>query len=146
MSNAYPFLPNNCGNFAMFTAIRPRLTQINAAATLRGRFRKAKGTTMKRFTILVVTALAAAFFLSPEAKAQGVPLLCKISLGGAGSVLITLSNLTTKIIPKGQTLFAKKGDETIKFEAAEDIRENGSVTYRTSAAAFHEEGDCLGWY
>jgi hypothetical protein len=36
---------------------------------------------MKRFTILVVTALAAAFFLSPEAKAQGVPLLCKTSLG-----------------------------------------------------------------
>ena len=122
MSNAYPFLPNNCGNFAMFTAIRPRLTQINAAATLRGRFRKAKGTTMKRFTILVVTALAAAFFLSPEAKAQGVPLL---SLGGSGSVLITLSNLTTKIIPKGQTLFAKKGDETIKFEAADESARMG---------------------
>jgi mitochondrial fission protein ELM1 len=130
----------------MVAAIRPRLTQINAAATLRERFRNAKENTMKRFTILVVTALAAAFFLSPEAKAQGVPLLCKTSLGGAGSALITLSNLTRKTIPKGQTLFAKKGDETIKFEAAEDIRENGSVTYRTNAAAFHEEGDCLGWY
>jgi hypothetical protein len=70
---------------------------------------------MKRFTILVVTALAAAFFLSPEAEAQGVPLLCKTSLGGSGSALLTLSNLTTKTIPKGQTLFAKKGNETIKF-------------------------------
>jgi hypothetical protein len=101
---------------------------------------------MKRFTIVVVTVLAAAFFLSPEAKAQGVPLLCKTSQGGSGSALLTLSNLTTKTIPKGQTLFAKKGDETIKFEAAEDIQENGSVTYRTSAAAFQEEGDCSGWY
>jgi hypothetical protein len=101
---------------------------------------------MKRFTILAVTVLAAAFFLSPEAKAQGVPLLCKTSQGGSGSALLTLSNLTTKTIPKGQTLFAKKGNETIKFEAAEDIHENGSVTYRTSAAAFQEEGDCSGWY
>jgi hypothetical protein len=101
---------------------------------------------MKRFTILVVTVLAAAFFLSPESKAQGVPLLCKTSLGGGGSALLTLSNLTTKTIPKGQTLFAKKGNETIKFDAAEDIHENGSVTYRTSAAAFQEEGDCSGWY
>ena len=86
---------------------------------------------MKRFTILAVTVLAAAFFLSPEAKAQGVPLLCKTSQGGSGSALLTLSNLTTKTIP---------------FEAAEDIHENGSVTYRTSAAAFQEEGDCSGWY
>jgi hypothetical protein len=101
---------------------------------------------MKRFTILVVTVLAAASFLSPEAKAQGVPLLCKTSLGGSGSAFLTLSNLTTKTIPKGQTLFAKKGNETIKFDAAEDIHENGSVTYRTSAAAFQEEGDCSGWY
>jgi hypothetical protein len=60
--------------------------------------------------------------------------------------LITLSNLTTKTIPQGQPLFAKKGNETIKFEAADDIRENGSVTYRTGAAAFQEEGDCSGWY
>jgi hypothetical protein len=101
---------------------------------------------VKRFAILVVSVLAAAFFLSPEAKAQGVPLLCKTSLGGSGSALLTLSNLTTKTIPKGQALFAKKGNETIKFDAAEDIHENGSVTYRTSAAAFQEEGDCSGWY
>jgi hypothetical protein len=101
---------------------------------------------MKRFTILVVTVLAAAFLLSPEAKAQGVPLLCKTSLGGSGSALVTLSNLTTKTIPKGQTLFAKKGNETIKFEAAEDIHDNGSVTYRTSVVAFQDEGDCSGWY
>jgi hypothetical protein len=101
---------------------------------------------MKRFTLLVVTVLAAAFLLSPEAKAQGVPLLCKTSLGGSGSVFVTLSNLTTKTIPKGQTLFAMKANETIKFEAAEDIRENGSVTYRTTTTAFQEEGDCSGWY
>jgi hypothetical protein len=101
---------------------------------------------MKRFTIFVATVLVAAFLLSPEAKAQSASLLCKTSLGGSGSALITLSNLTGKTIPKGQTLFAKKGNETIKFEATEDIRENGSVTYRTSGAAFQDEGDCLGWY
>ena len=101
---------------------------------------------MKRFTILAMTVLAAAFLLSPEAKAQGVPLLCKTSLGGSGFASLTLSNLTAKIIPKGQTLFAKKGNETIKFEAVEDIHENGSVTYRTSAAAFQDDGDCTGWY
>jgi Mn-dependent DtxR family transcriptional regulator len=28
-----------------------------------------------------------------------------------------------------------KGNETIKFEAAEDIRENGSASYRTSSTA-----------
>jgi len=101
---------------------------------------------MKRFAILVVTVLTAAFISSPEAKAQGVPLLCKTSQGGSGSASLTLSNLTTKTIPKGQTLFAKKGNETIKFEAAEDIHENGSVTYRTSVAAFQDEGECSGWY
>jgi hypothetical protein len=101
---------------------------------------------MKRFTIFMATVLAAAFLLLPEAEAQGVPLLCKTSLGGSGFVLVTLSNLTTKTIPKGQTLFAKKGSETIKFEAAEDIRENGSANYRTNAAAFQAEGDCSGWY
>ena len=99
-----------------------------------------------KFTIFVVTVLVAAFLLSPEAKAQGVPLLCKTSQGGSGSALLTLSNLTAKTIPKGQTLFAKKGNETIKFEAAEDSHENGSTTYRTSVSAFQEEGDCSGWY
>ena len=101
---------------------------------------------MKRVIIFVVTVLAAAFLLSPEAKAQGTPLLCKVSLGGGGFASVTLSNLTTKTIPKGQTLFAVKGNETITFEAAEDILENGSVTYRTTAAAFQAEGTCSGWY
>jgi hypothetical protein len=101
---------------------------------------------MKRFTIFVVTVLAAAVLLSPEAKAQGVPLLCKTSLGGSGFVLVTLSNLTTKTIPKGQILFAMKGNETIKFEATEDILENGNASYRTSATAFQADGDCSGWY
>jgi hypothetical protein len=104
-----------------------------------------KENTMKRFTILA-TVLVAAFLLSPEAKAQSASLLCKTSLGGSGFVLVTLSNLTTKTIPKGQTLFAMKGNETIKFEAAEEILENGSVTYRTTAAAFQAEGNCSGWY
>ena len=101
---------------------------------------------MKRFIMLGVTVLAAAFLLSSEAKAQGTPLLCKVSLGGSGFASVTLSNLTTKTIPKGQTLFAKKGNETIKFEAAEDIRENGSVSYHTNDAGFQDEGDCSGWY
>jgi hypothetical protein len=38
------------------------------------------------------------------------------------------------------------GNETIKFETAEAIPEDGSAAYRTSAAAFQEEGDCTGWY
>ena len=99
-----------------------------------------------KFTIFVVTVLVAAFVLSPEAKAQGASLLCKTSLGGSGFVLVTLSNLTTKTIPKGQTLFAMKGNETITFEAVEDILENGSVTYRTTTAAFQADGNCSGWY
>jgi hypothetical protein len=49
----------------------------------------------------------------------------KTSLGGSGSALLTLSNLTAKTIPKGQTLLAKIGIETIKFDAAKDIHENG---------------------
>jgi hypothetical protein len=101
--------------------------------------------------MLVVTALAATFFCSPGSLAQqpgpsSVSLLCKTSLGGSGFAFITLSNLTTAIIPKGQTLFALKGNDNIKFEAAEAIPENGSVTYRTSATAFQEAGDCTGWY
>jgi hypothetical protein len=39
-----------------------------------------------------------------------------------------------------------RGNETIKFDVAEAIPENGSVTYRTNAEAFQEEGDCTGWY
>ena len=39
-----------------------------------------------------------------------------------------------------------KGNDTIKFESAEAIPENGNVTYRTSATAFQEAGDCTGWY
>ena len=108
---------------------------------------------MNRPTMFVMTALAATFFCPPESKVlaqqpspSSVTLLCKTSLGGSGFVFVTLSNLTTATIPKGQTLFAMKGNETIKFEAAEAIPENGSVTYRTSAAVFQEAGDCTGWY
>ena len=108
---------------------------------------------MNRPTMFVMTALVATFFCSPGSKAlaqqpssSSVIVLCKTSLGGSGSVIVTLSNLTTKTIPKGQTLFAKKGNETIKFEAAEAISENGSVAYRTNTTAFQDEGDCTGWY
>lgn len=109
---------------------------------------------MNRFTMLVVTVLAAAFFFSPGSKAlaqpkpgsDSVPLLCKTTLGGSGFVIVTLSNLTTKTIPKGQTLFAMKDNETIKFQAVEAIPENGNATYRTSAKAFQVQGDCTGWY
>ena len=108
---------------------------------------------MNRRTMFVVTALAATFFCSPGSKALAqqaspsrVALLCKTSLGGSGFTFVTLSNLTTATIPKGQTLFAMKGNETIKFETAEAIPENGSVTYHASAAAFQEAGDCTGWY
>ena len=108
---------------------------------------------MNRPTMFVMTALAATFFCSPESKAQAqqpspssVTLLCKTSLGGSGFAFVTLSNLTTATIPKGQTLFAMKGNEAIKFEVAEAIPDNGSATYRTSATAFQEAGDCTGWY
>ena len=105
---------------------------------------------MNRPTMFVVTALVTTFFCSPGLAQQPSPssvaLLCKTSLGGSGFAFVTLSNLTTATIPKGQTLFAMKGNETIKFEAVEAIPENGSVTYRTSASAFQEAGDCTGWY
>ena len=108
---------------------------------------------MNRPTVFVMTALAATFFCSPGTKALAqqpssgsVTMLCKTSLGGRGFATVTLSNLTTKTIPKGQTLFAMSGNETIKFETAEAIPEDGSAAYRTSAAAFQEEGDCTGWY
>ena len=108
---------------------------------------------MNRPTMFVVTALVTTFFCSPGYKAlaqqpspSSVTMLCKTSLGGSGFAFVTLSNLTTATIPKGQTLFAMKGNEAIKFEAAEAIPDNGSATYRTSATAFQEAGDCTGWY
>jgi hypothetical protein len=112
---------------------------------------------MNRFTMFALTVLAAVLFFSPGTRAlaqqpsgKSTSLLCKISLGGPGIVrgfvVVTLSNLTTLTIPKGQTLFARKGNETIKFRAAEAIPQNGYATYQTRARAFLSEGDCLGWY
>lgn len=108
---------------------------------------------MKRLTMSVMTVLAAAFFCvpGPEAIAQkppsgSVPLLCKTTLGGAGFVTVTFSNLTTATIPKGKTLFAIKGDETLKFTAPEAIPNNGQASFPTKAKAFQIEGDCQGWY
>ena len=101
-----------------------------------------------------VTVLAAAFLFSPGSKSLAqqpnsgnrVSMLCKTSAGGPGFVLVTLNNLTKSTVPKGQTLFAKKGNQTIRFRAAETIPENGSATYRTSARDFQAFGECDGWY
>src|SRR3974377_1446831 len=107
---------------------------------------------MNRITMCGVTVLAASFFFSSgsEALAQQpssgnrVSMLCKTSAGGPGVVLVTLSNLPNSTIPKEKTLFAEKGGKTIKFQTAEAIPNNGSVTYRASAAAFAVEGSCEG--
>lgn len=96
-----------------------------------------------------ICVTAAFLFVSESADAK-VPMLCKVSLGGAGIikgfVFVTLSNLTTSTIPKGQTLFAKKGNKTIRFQTAKPIPENGIAVYKTSERAFQVEGDCEGWY
>ena len=112
------------------------------------------GNTMKRNILFGVTVVAAAILFSQgsETLAQQpssgdrISMFCKTSAGGPGFVLVTLSNLTTSTIPKGKTLFAKKGDKTIKFRAAEAILAGGSASYRTNASAFQVEGPCDGWY
>jgi hypothetical protein len=90
-----------------------------------------------------------AFLFASEFAEAKSSLLCKVSLGGSGVirgfVLVTLSNLTTSTIPKGQTLFAKKGDKTLQFRTEALIAENGSVTFETSDKAFMVPGDCEGW-
>lgn len=75
-----------------------------------------------------------------------VSMFCRTSAGGPGFVLVTLTNLTNSSIPKGQTIFARKNGETIKFQAAEAIPEGSSVVYRTSAETFQVEGNCDGWF
>ena len=71
--------------------------------------------------------VTAAFLIAPGSVAVAqqpkttVSLFCSTSAGGPGSVLVKFSNLTTSDIPKGETLFAKKGDKTIQFKAAEAI-------------------------
>lgn len=108
---------------------------------------------MKRITMFGVAVLASAILFShgSEALAQQpsgdrISMLCRTSAGGKGFVLVTLSNLTTSAIPKGKTLFAKKGNKTIKFRAAETIPPNGTASYRTDAGAFQVEGACDGWH
>ena len=87
---------------------------------------------MNRITMFRGVAVAAAFLFSlgSEALAQqpgtGVSMFCKTWAGGKGFVLVTLSNLTTSTIPKGETLFASKGGKTIKFQAAEAIPDGGT--------------------
>ena len=73
-------------------------------------------------------------------------MFCKTWAGGKGFVLVTLSNLTTSTIPKGETLFASKGGKTIKFQAAEAIPDGGNTIYRTSVGAFQVDGPCDGWH
>ena len=109
---------------------------------------------MNRITMFGVTVLAAAILFShgSEALAQQpssgdrMSMFCSTAAGGKGFVLVTLSNLTTSAIPKGKTLFAKKGNKTIKFRAAETIPPNGTASYRTDAGAFQVEGPCDGWH
>ncbi len=90
-----------------------------------------------------------AFLFAPEFAEAKSSMLCKVSLGGSGVlrgfVLVTLSNLTTSNIPKGQTLFAKKGDKTLQFRTETPLGENGSVTFETRDKAFMVAGDCEGW-
>jgi hypothetical protein len=108
---------------------------------------------MNRITIFEATVLAAAILFShgSEASAQQpnsgdrMSMFCRTSAGGPGFVLVTLSNLTTQTIPKGEALFAKKGDKILKFRAAEAIPAGGTASYRTNAGAFQVEGACDGW-
>ncbi len=81
----------------------------------------------------------------PSPKTSTI-MLCKISPSSKGTVLVTLSNLTTTTIPKGQMLFAKKGNKTIKFRTEKSIPNDGFMTSLTSAKEFEVEGDCEGWY
>jgi hypothetical protein len=113
--------------------------------------RRGRKTRLRQVSAICVTA---GFLLAPGSDAlaqQPSPktrtsMLCKVSAGGKGFVLVTLTNLTTSTIPKGQTLFSKKSNKTIQFQAAEPIGSGGSVTNRSSASAFEAAGDCEGWY
>ena len=80
------------------------------------------------------------------AQQPEISMFCKTSAGGPGLALVTLTNLTSSSIPKGQTLFAKKGGVTIQFQAAEEIPAGGSAIQRMSDAAFQVEGNCDGWH
>jgi hypothetical protein len=112
-------------------------------ATMLGLVRKM--TLIKAAGICVIVAF---LFASEFAEARS-SMLCKVSLGGAGMirgyVLVTLSNLTKSTIPNGQTLFAKKGDQTLQFQTETPIGENGSVSFETRDKAFMVPGDCEGW-
>ncbi|MGA7387732.1 MAG: hypothetical protein WBW99_07360 [Pseudolabrys sp.] len=93
----------------------------------------------------VTVAFLIASAVAQESKTS-VSMFCSTSAGGPGFVLVKLSNLTSLDIPKGETLFAKKGGKTIEFKAAEAIPAGGSVTQRTSEEAFQFEGNCDGWH
>jgi|GEM_PF-6766802 len=113
---------------------------------------------MNRFTALALTVLIASLSFLPGSEAfaqkptvgKSTSLICKISPGGKdlvrGFVLVTFTNVTTSPIPKGKTLFAMMGNDTIKFQAAESIPQNGNATFKTNSGAFMVAGDCLGWY
>jgi hypothetical protein len=116
------------------------------------------GSTMNRFTMCALTGLTVGLFFSAGSDAfaqkptlgKSTSLICKISPGGQdmvrGFVLVTFTNITTASIPKGKTLFASKGDTTIKFQATDAIPQNGNATFKTKSGAFMTAGDCLGWY
>jgi hypothetical protein len=114
--------------------------------------------TKTRLIQTIGICVTAAFLLAAESAetlparqpSLGISMACKTSAGGRGIIRgfasVTLSNLTTSTIPKGQMLFAKKGGKTIRFRVVEPIPQGGSATYRTIARAFQAEGDCEGWY
>jgi hypothetical protein len=106
----------------------------------------------KPIALSTFACVTAAFLIAPGSVAMAQQpkspesMLCSTSAGGPGFVLVKLSNLTSSSIPKGETLFAKKGDKTIQFNAAEAIPAGGTVTYSTSEGAFQVEGNCDGWH
>lgn len=86
----------------------------------------------------------------PGSAAKVVSMLCKIAPGGRGIirgfVMVTLSNISTSTIPKGQTLFAKKANKTVQFRADKDMPSGVASAFKTSNGAFLSEGECEGWY
>ena len=106
----------------------------------------------KPIALSTFACVSAVFLVTPGSVAVAqqpktpVSMFCSTSAGGPGVVLVKLSNLTSSEIPKGETLFAKKGGKTIEFKAAEAIPAGGSVTERTSEGAIQFEGNCDGWH
>jgi hypothetical protein len=91
----------------------------------------------KPIALSTFACVTAAFLIAPGSVAMAQQpkspesMLCSTSAGGPGFVLVKLSNLTSSSIPKGETLFAKKGDKTIQFNARGPFRLKGIVMVGT---------------